>query len=56
MILDRPEGQNMIVKLFVVIPFLAVLTAAPLVWGWGWGLSWVDVGLAVFFYFLGLAA
>jgi stearoyl-CoA desaturase (delta-9 desaturase) len=46
-------GQNAVVKLFVIIPFLAVLAAAP--FAWGWGLSAVDIGLAVFFYFLTLA-
>ena len=29
---------------------LALLIAVPFVWGWG--LSWIDVGLAVLFYFL----
>ncbi len=53
MILQRPEGQNVIVKAFVVIPFLALLAAVPL--AWGWGLSWVDIGLAVLFYFLTLS-
>jgi len=37
------------VKLFAVVPLLAVAAAVPL--AWGWGLSWVDIGLAVFFYF-----
>jgi stearoyl-CoA desaturase (delta-9 desaturase) len=45
-----PVGRNLLVKLFVLVPFLAVATAVP--FAWGWGLSWVDVGLAVFFYFL----
>ncbi|HZZ48460.1 MAG TPA: acyl-CoA desaturase [Pseudonocardia sp.] len=36
-----------------MVPFVAVVTAVPL--AWGWGLSWVDVGLAVFFYFLTMA-
>jgi stearoyl-CoA desaturase (Delta-9 desaturase) len=53
MILERPEGQNVIVKAFVVLPFLAVVAAVP--FAWGWGLSWVDVGLAAFFYFLTLS-
>jgi stearoyl-CoA desaturase (delta-9 desaturase) len=30
------------VKLFVTVPFAALLTAAPL--AWGWGLSWLDAG------------
>lgn len=51
-IMDRPEGKNVIVKTFVFIPFLALAAAVPIVWGWG--LSWVDVSLAGFFYFLTL--
>ena len=46
-------GKNAVVKLFVIIPFLAVLTAAPL--AWGWGLSVLDIGLTAFFYVLTLA-
>jgi stearoyl-CoA desaturase (delta-9 desaturase) len=42
MIVARPQGRNAVVKLFVFIPFLALLAAVPLVWGWG--LSWIDVG------------
>ncbi|MFD8734857.1 acyl-CoA desaturase [Streptomyces sp. NPDC059618] len=37
--------------LFICVPFLALLAAVPL--AWGWGLSWLDVGLLVFFYYLG---
>ena len=37
---------------FVVVPFLALAAVVPAVWGWG--LSWLDVGLAVGFYFLTL--
>jgi stearoyl-CoA desaturase (delta-9 desaturase) len=33
---------------FVVVPFLAVAAAVPVVWGWG--LTWVDVALAAVFY------
>ncbi|WP_184675780.1 acyl-CoA desaturase [Saccharothrix violaceirubra] len=39
-----------LVKLFAVIPALALAAAVPL--AWGWGLGWVDIGLAVFFYTL----
>jgi hypothetical protein len=49
MIVDRPEGRNAVVKLFVFVPFLALVAAVP--FAWGWGLSWVDVGLATSFYF-----
>jgi len=38
---------------FVVVPMIALVAAIP--FAWGWGLSWVDVALAVvFFYFSGL--
>lgn len=37
-------------KVFVVLPLLAVLATVPL--AWGWGLSWTDIGLAVFLYFV----
>lgn len=37
---------------FVVVPFLAIAAIVPAVWGWG--LSWLDVGLAVGFYFFTL--
>ena len=45
-------GNNALVKLFVAIPFAALVAAAP--FAWGWGLSWLDAGLALFFYFLTL--
>jgi stearoyl-CoA desaturase (Delta-9 desaturase) len=34
--------------LFIIGPFLALVAAIPLTWGWG--LSWLDIGLAAFFY------
>jgi hypothetical protein len=33
MIVARPKGRNAVVKLFVFIPFLALLAAVPLAWG-----------------------
>ncbi|HEY0816079.1 MAG TPA: acyl-CoA desaturase [Pseudonocardia sp.] len=50
MVVDRSAGRNVVVKLFVFIPLLALVVAVPL--AWGWGLSWVDVGLAVLLYFV----
>src|SRR5690348_8898291 len=47
---ERPRGQSLVVHGFVVLPMLALLAAVPL--AWGWGLTWLDVGLAVGFYFL----
>ncbi len=49
----RSAGRNTVVKLFVVVPFLALLAAVPV--AWGWGLTWIDIVLAVFFYFFTLA-
>ena len=46
----RPRGESLLVHAFVLIPMLALVAAVPL--SWGWGLSWLDVGLAVGFYFL----
>jgi stearoyl-CoA desaturase (delta-9 desaturase) len=46
----QPRAQSLVVHVFVVLPMLALVTAVPL--AWGWGLSWLDVGLAVGFYFL----
>ncbi|MFC7220454.1 acyl-CoA desaturase [Streptomyces polyrhachis] len=37
---------------FIVVPFLALAAAVPL--AWGWGVSWLDLGLMAFMYFLGL--
>ena len=48
-----PAGRSALVKLFVVVPFAALVAAAP--FAWGWGLTWLDAGLAVCFYFLTLA-
>jgi stearoyl-CoA desaturase (delta-9 desaturase) len=42
----RPQGRNIVVKLFVILPMAAMAAAAPL--AWGWGLTWTDVALAVF--------
>jgi stearoyl-CoA desaturase (delta-9 desaturase) len=47
---EKPATQVFLVKLFTVVPFVAVLAAVPL--AWGWGLSWTDVALSVVFYFL----
>jgi stearoyl-CoA desaturase (Delta-9 desaturase) len=46
----HPRAQSLVVHVFVVLPMLALVAAVPL--AWGWGLSWLDVGLAVGFYFL----
>jgi hypothetical protein len=46
----RPRAQSLVVHIFVILPILALVAAVPL--AWGWGQSWLDVGLAVGFYFL----
>ncbi|MFJ6833266.1 acyl-CoA desaturase [Streptomyces sp. NPDC091209] len=43
--------EQITLLLFITVPFLALLAAVPLVWGWG--VSWLDLGLMVFFYYLG---
>ncbi|OZM72352.1 acyl-CoA desaturase [Amycolatopsis antarctica] len=49
---ERSTGQMIVLKTFLLIPFVALLAAVPFTWGWG--LSWVDIGLAVAFYFIGM--
>jgi stearoyl-CoA desaturase (Delta-9 desaturase) len=48
----RGTGNEIVVKVFVVVPFLALLAAVPL--AWGWGLSVLDASLAAGFYLLTL--
>jgi stearoyl-CoA desaturase (delta-9 desaturase) len=52
--LGKEKGvlEQGVLYLFVIVPFLALAAVVPAVWGWG--LSWLDVGLAVGFYFLTL--
>ena len=45
----RP-GEQFMLYLFVIVPFLGLLAAVPI--AWGWGIGWTDVVLAVFFYYL----
>jgi len=45
----RNMWAQVAVYLFVIIPMLALVAAVPL--AWGWGLSWLDVGLSVFFFY-----
>lgn len=44
--------EQITLLLFITVPFLALLAAVPLAWSWG-GVSWLDLGLLVFFYYLG---
>jgi stearoyl-CoA desaturase (delta-9 desaturase) len=43
--------EQITLLLFITVPFLALVAAVPL--AWGWGLSWLDLGLLVFMYYLG---
>lgn len=43
--------EQLALLLFITVPFLALVAAVPLVWGWG--VSWLDLGLLVFMYYLG---
>lgn len=44
----RTAGQQILVKVFVLLPFIALIAAVPI--AWGWGLGWTDFALAVVFY------
>jgi hypothetical protein len=52
--LGKEKGvlEQLVLYVFVVVPFLALAAIVPA--AWGWGLSWLDVGLGVGFYFLTL--
>jgi stearoyl-CoA desaturase (delta-9 desaturase) len=47
----RLGSEQFLVTLFIAVPTLALIAAIP--FAWGWGLTWTDIGLAGFFYFLG---
>ena len=49
---EKGVTEQIVLYVFVVLPFLALAAVVPAVWGWG--LSWLDVGLAVGFYFFTL--
>jgi stearoyl-CoA desaturase (delta-9 desaturase) len=44
----RSLPEAFVVKLFILIPFAALVAAVPMLWGWG--LGWTDVALATAFY------
>jgi stearoyl-CoA desaturase (delta-9 desaturase) len=46
----KRRGEQLMLYLFVIVPFLAFLAAVPVAWGWGMG--WTDVILFVAFYYL----
>lgn len=45
---ERGLLSHVLVYVFVIVPFIALIAAIPL--AWGWGLSWLDVVLAVAFH------
>jgi stearoyl-CoA desaturase (Delta-9 desaturase) len=45
----KPSGENVLVAIFVIVPFLALLAAIPFTWGWG--LHWSDVWISLVFFF-----
>lgn len=47
---EKSRTEVRLVKLFVVVPLLALAAAVPI--AWGWGLGWVDLALAGLFYCL----
>jgi stearoyl-CoA desaturase (delta-9 desaturase) len=47
---EKSTMESFLVKFFALIPLLALGAAVPV--AWGWGLGWVDIGLAIGFYFL----
>jgi stearoyl-CoA desaturase (delta-9 desaturase) len=46
----QSAARLVLVGVFTVAPMLALAAAVPA--AWGWGLSWLDIGLGVFFYCL----
>ncbi|WP_329386746.1 acyl-CoA desaturase [Streptomyces sp. NBC_01716] len=48
---NKRSLEQITLLLFIVVPFIALLGAVPLVWGWG--VSWLDLGLLVAMYFIG---
>ncbi|MFJ8211124.1 acyl-CoA desaturase [Streptomyces sp. NPDC096033] len=47
---QKRSVEQVALLLFITVPFLALLAAVPL--AWGRGVSWLDLGLMVFMYFL----
>ncbi|WP_329045784.1 acyl-CoA desaturase [Amycolatopsis sp. NBC_01488] len=47
---EKTRTETFLVKLFAVVPLLALAVAVP--FAWGWGLGWTDVALTAGCYFL----
>ncbi|WP_371479836.1 acyl-CoA desaturase [Kitasatospora sp. NBC_00315] len=43
-------AERITLALFIAVPFLALVAAAPA--AWGWGLGWTDLAIAVVMYFV----
>ena len=46
----KKPGEQFMLYVFVIVPFLAFLAVIPV--AWGWGMSWTDVILFVVFYYV----
>lgn len=44
----KSTTETSLVKVFAVVPLLALIAAIPI--AWGWGLNWTDIALAASFY------
>jgi stearoyl-CoA desaturase (delta-9 desaturase) len=44
----RSPLEHLTIKVFLLVPFLALIVAVPL--AWGWGLGWTDLGIAAGIY------
>jgi len=45
---EHSRGELVTIRIFLLAPFLALISVVVLVWGWG--LSWLDIGIATGFY------
>ena len=44
----KVRGENVVLAVFIAVPFVALLAAVPI--AWGWGLGWRDLAIAVVMY------
>jgi stearoyl-CoA desaturase (Delta-9 desaturase) len=44
----KKSGEQVVLYIMVIVPFLALLASVPVLWGWGIG--WTDVVIATIFY------
>lgn len=47
---ERPRAGQVLVYVFVLVPFAALIAAVPM--AWGWGLGPVDIALALLFWLI----